>query len=908
MKKIYLLILVTFWFGVAKAQEFYDLNTIETIKITFAESNWDALLDAEKAGDENYIMAQSVSINDVVFDSVGVKYKGNSTYSANQVKNPFHIELDTYKDQDYEGYTDIKLSNAANDPSFIREVLSYQIVRQYMDAPLSNYANIYVNDVLIGLYSNSEAVSKKFLKSHFGSKNNTFVKCNPPDGAGPSTSNLPNLVYQGTDSTDYYSGYELKSDYGWSELIDLCDTLTNQIDAIEQILDVDRALWMLAFDNALVNLDSYIGAFSQNYYLYRDDNGRFIPVVWDLNESFGRFSQTGSTTLNSTSSKQQLSYLLNVSDSDFPLVKKLLAVPMYKRMYLAHLKTMMLENFDNNSYYTTGQELQTTIDAAVQADVNKFFTYSNFKSNITTDITSGIGPSSSSTPGITNLMDGRNAYLLALSDFTNEAPSIANIEQSEESPVVGTTLSISATITSGTAVYLSYRNDSELPFTRIQMVDDGTMGDLSASDGIYTTTIQMDDAYMQYYIYAENDEAGMFSPQRAEHEFYEITASLGEVTASDLVINEFMASNTGTYADLSGEYDDWIELYNASENEILLDGYTLTDDIEDLKQWEFPEGTKISAGGYLIIWADNEEDQEGLHANFKLSSSGEDLILLDSTSQVIDQLTFDTQIDDVSYGRLPNATGPFYKLVPSPMELNMELYIADTITLTESPIVINEFMASNESTMTDQDNEFDDWIELYNNSNEAIDLGGYYLSDDIDNQNLWEFPAGTTISAGGYLIVWADEDLEQEGLHADFKLSASGEELFLTNSSGQLIDTVLFAEQSADISYGRFPNGTGNFRVMNPTFNDENQDYSSIISEKTQTLEIVAYPNPASSYCHIEINGDLSDDSQIAIYNLTGQVVFQSNTETQFNLNTSTWKSGIYFVRVENAVVKIVIN
>jgi len=90
-------------------------------------------------------MAQSVTINGEVYDSVGVKYKGNSTYQANQVKNPFHIELDTYKEHDHQGYKDIKLSNVAKDPSFLREVLSYNILRNYMDAPLSNYANVYVN-------------------------------------------------------------------------------------------------------------------------------------------------------------------------------------------------------------------------------------------------------------------------------------------------------------------------------------------------------------------------------------------------------------------------------------------------------------------------------------------------------------------------------------------------------------------------------------------------------------------------------------------------------------------------------------------------------------------------------------------------------------------------------------------
>ncbi|MDG1346247.1 MAG: CotH kinase family protein, partial [Crocinitomicaceae bacterium] len=215
MKNIFFALTILFGSQIASSQNFYDEATIQDIQITFSQSNWDQLLDQAYSSTGDYIMAQSVSINGTVYDSVGVKYKGNSTYSSNQVKNPFHIELDTYKEQDYQGYKDIKLSNVKNDPSFVREVLSYKIGRQYMDASLSNYANVSVNGTLIGLYVNSESVSKVFLKDRFDSKNNTFVKCNPIAGAGPqSGSVLPYLLYLGTDSTTYYPRYEMKSDYG----------------------------------------------------------------------------------------------------------------------------------------------------------------------------------------------------------------------------------------------------------------------------------------------------------------------------------------------------------------------------------------------------------------------------------------------------------------------------------------------------------------------------------------------------------------------------------------------------------------------------------------------------------------------------------------------------------------------
>ncbi len=650
MKKMTLTVLASLILLNVQAQSFYDLGTIQTIKIVFAQSNWDALLDAEKAGADGYIMAQSVEVNGVLFDSVGVKYKGNSTYRANQTKNPFHIELNTYKDHIYENYTDIKLSNAYNDPSFVREVLSYQILGQYMDAPLSNYANVYVNGTLIGLYSNSEAVSKKFVQSRYYSKDNTRVKCNPPAGAGPGTSDYPNLVYLGQDSTNYYDAYEMKSDAGWKELINLCDTLQNNIGSIEKILDVDRALWMLAFNNMLVNLDSYIGGFAQNYYLYRDDNKRFVPTVWDLNESFGRFAMTGSGNLNSTTAKQQMSHLLHINDATYPLVKQLLSVPMYKRMYLAHCKTILTENFSNNSYYTTGQTLQALISSSVQADVNKFYTFANFQSNLTNDITSGGGPMASSTPGITNLMNGRSTYLLAQSDFTATEPTIASVTPSNQSPLLNETITITATISNENAVYLGYRTAVTLPFTRVQMFDDGQHNDGAANDGVYGADVTISSAEVQYYIYAENSTIGKFSPVRAEHEYHTINTFSA---INELVINEFMADNDGVIMDQHGDYEDWIEIYNTTTDSIFLGDYFLTDDATDPMQFTMPS-EYIAAKGFKLIWASGDITKGTNHANFKLSKSGEEIGLYKkngTTVDTTDYILFGTQNTDESYGR-----------------------------------------------------------------------------------------------------------------------------------------------------------------------------------------------------------------------------------------------------------------
>jgi len=757
--KYFLLPLFLFFGTMMKAQEFYDLNTIQTIEITFAQTNWDQLLDNAYASTGDYILAESVTINGEVFDSVGVKYKGNSTYQSNQTKNPFHIELDTYKDHKYEAYTDIKLSNVAKDPSFLREVLSYQILRQYMDAPLSNFANVSVNGTLLGLYSNSEAISKKFVNSRFYSKKNTFIKCNPIAGAGPGSNELPDLVYLGQDSSDYYAAYELKSDDGWQELIDLCDTLTNDINDIEKILDVDRALWMLAFNNVFVNLDSYSGGFTQNYYLYRSDHGQFLPVVWDLNESFGRFTMAGGfgNNLNSTAAKQQMDHLLHDNDTDFPLIQKLLSVPRYKRMYIAHMKTMLLENFDNDTYATTGQDLQTLIDASVQADGNKFFTYNNFLDNLNSDVAGGgPGPGGGGTVGITNLMDGRNSYLLGLSDFTQTQPTISDIGLSTSSPIINQMVTITANITNENAAILGFRDELGAPFTKVEMFDDGAHNDGVANDGTYGAEILVTNSFMQYFIYAENNNAGKFSPVRAEYEYHTLTATTTNPTVGDLVINEFMASN------------------------------------------------------------------------------------------------------DV--------------------------------------------------TVADQDGEFDDWIEIYNNSSASIDLGGYFLSDDADDLMKWEIPVGTSIDGNGYLIVWADGDDTQSGLHADFKLSAAAESVFLVDASGSVVDEVSYVNQSADISYGRLPNGTGNFQIMSPTFNGENMGTTSTNNALLETVTLKATPNPATESFLLEMNGQTERARAFSIYNLSGIEIYKNTFSKNTWIDTSKWSAGMYIVKVENSYLKIVIN
>ncbi|MCL5282209.1 MAG: CotH kinase family protein, partial [Planctomycetes bacterium] len=139
------------------------------------------------------------------------------------------------------------------------------------------------------------------------------------------------------------------------------------------------------------------------------------------------------------------------------------------------------------------------------------------------------------------------------------------------------------------------------------------------------------------------------------------------------------------------------------------------------------------------------------------------------------------------------------------------------------PVAINEIMASNRRTLADPQGEFDDWIELYNKSSAAVDVGGCYLTDDLSDPTKWQIPANTptatTIAAHGYLLIWADGQVAATGLHAGFKLNNQGEEVGLFGADGvTLIDSCSFGPQQTDISYGRFPDGGPDWRTsVSPT-------------------------------------------------------------------------------------------
>ncbi len=163
------------------------------------------------------------------------------------------------------------------------------------------------------------------------------------------------------------------------------------------------------------------------------------------------------------------------------------------------------------------------------------------------------------------------------------------------------------------------------------------------------------------------------------------------------------------------------------------------------------------------------------------------------------------------------------------------------------PVVINELMASNSNGEQDPQGQREDWIEIYNYGSHPVHIGGMYMTDDFNAPTRWQIPVATTVPAGGYLLIWADEDTADAGLHANFKLDVDGEQIGLFETDGVTeIDSVIYPEQITDVSYGRDPNANDSWRFISvPTPGARNEaGYLGIVADTKFSTDRGFYDEP----------------------------------------------------------------
>ena len=432
------------------------------------------------------------------------------------------------KNQNHKGYKTVKLSNALRDPSLVREVLSYEVARKYMPAPKAGYIKLYINDKYIGLFINIQAIDDHFLTQNFGSDSNSKFKCGMHVKKSPSKclkKISASLQYE-KNPLCYTANFEMKSKEGWDDLIELTRVLNETPEKIESVLNVDRTLWMLAFNNVLVNLNSYNGQNSENYYLYKDNYGQFNPIIWDLNLSFGSFKNTGNGSDLKLDELQTLDPLLHADNPYKPLIHNLLKNPLYKKIYLSHLRTIVYDNFVNGEYEARAKALQATIRTSFMNDQHKFYNTQDFDASLAKTI-----GKRSKIPGIVELMSKRARYLKKHPDISIFPPEVEEIQitrrQKFETANIKT-FQIQAKVKKrAKRVKIYYRSDPSEMFTAVYMADDGNSNDGTAGDKIFGVTIDPKGAFdsIEYYILAENAKAAGFYPSNYMYSPHKSTIS-----------------------------------------------------------------------------------------------------------------------------------------------------------------------------------------------------------------------------------------------------------------------------------------------------------------------------------------------------------------------------------------------
>ena len=250
-----------------------------------------------------------------------------------------------------------------------------------------------------------------------------------------------------------------------------------------------------------------------------------------------------------------------------------------------------------------------------------------------------------------------------------------------------------------------------------------------------------------------------------------------------LVINEAVSSNSASLRDERYGSPDWIELYNTSSEEILLEGYSLARVDKMGVQYRFPSGT-IGPGEYLLVYCCPDVPVEGepvYCTGFKLPKSGATLVLAGPNGNTLQELRLPGLKTDISYGRQEDGTYAFYAM-PTPGEENAG-YSGENIeelTLGSQNLRISEVMPYPRQG----DNS---WVEVYNTGEEMILLSQYYLSDDPSRPTKEKLP-DIRLAPGEYLVLPFSDGEGETAL--DFKLNRSEEILLLSDAAGARVDSV----------------------------------------------------------------------------------------------------------------------
>lgn len=658
----------------AQVPDLYDMNTVRDVYLRFAITNYWSQMTTYYAPETN--IAATMTVDNVTYPNVGVRFRGNTSYTQLPAsptqgweKKCFNIEMDwMVAGQDIHGYDHLNFNNGFHDPLFLREPLTYYVMRRHGVAPKCNWVRLHLAGPTggftpWGIYINVQQPNKDMMKEWFRSNDGNRYRCFPVSG-GFSNGRCCYTVLNPHTVANYLTAYQAKQGDGL-DLMNMITVLNATTPSTPQttltsVFNVDSFYRYAAVMNVCTNTDSYLSS-GKDHYLYIDEvHGDGTTFPFDLNEAM-----RGSTTLSPT---------MYTTTTTRPGFTKTLQFPDWTERYKAHIRHIVDTTFNDAHLVPLVNQWHALIYNDVIADTKKIYTTAQFQQNLTTQL-SVTQAGGGTIPGLLPFITARYNFLNTNAYLTAARATLSNLAHSPTNP--NPTQPIQFTVqasANATAVNLYWRRIGA--FQKLTMFDDGAHGDGAANDGVWGIAIaaQQPGSLVDYYVEAKTaTTAASYLPYTAELERNCPHVQIDwNVAPSPIVINEFVAQNVTGPVDEANQHEDWLELYNNSNQAVDVSGMWLSDSLVVLK-FPLPAGTIIAPFGVLRIWCDEDGTQGPLHANFKLSSDGEVVALYAANGLALhDSFTFGPQLADVSTGRIVDAALPWVTF-PSPTYLATNL-------------------------------------------------------------------------------------------------------------------------------------------------------------------------------------------------------------------------------------------
>lgn len=602
---------------------------------------------------------------------VGLRFRGDTI--RHKQKKSFRISFNSFNpDDNYYGIEKMDLNAEVNDPSLVRSKLAWEMFR-YLGASgsRSNHVLLYINNAFYGVYLNTEHIDEKFTKTRFDNNDGNFYRNLWP----------ADLSYLGNSQEDYkyeYDGrpvYALRTNEKWDDYQDLANLIITlnqyggeQLKAeLERLMNVQSYLKAAAVDVVSGNWDGYTGD-KNNYYLYRDQiSGRFEYIPYNLENSFG-------IDFREVDWSSQSIYDWNLDHR--PLYEKLLEVDEYKAQFTMYVKKLAAFTASaelGNELNRWSQQIRDAVAMDTFYTKDWGFTLDDF------DASMNSGWGAHVTMGVQAFITARNASALAEAVDSDAIPLFSHVRVEPRSDRIDLDWTAEDD-EAGFTTTLHYRIDGGSWNTILK--SNPTETDPVSGANTYRDTIRsLNDTTDVDIYFTVLDQGGQ------ENRFPDTTLRISyPLVTGPIYINEFAASNSSIKMDEFGEYEDWMEIYNASSEPVWMADYFLSDNMGSPGKYRFP-GEYLQAGDFYLVWLDDQKEQGVNHASFKISKDGEMLRLSNRPStgfQIVDSVTFGLQVTDVSMGRLVDGGMEWVQFTsPTPRYSNLSTAVEENPFLLE---------------------------------------------------------------------------------------------------------------------------------------------------------------------------------------------------------------------------------